>query len=118
GSGAGAGLAARGLAAAGPGAGASFASSGMTWSGRTVSTTLRQSARSSAPSLRIAVYPFDRAARQQQPGAAVRLHAAGDPRCFLAGAPEGVEAVGAADRAAGILRDPQAVRERIVHVGK
>ena len=33
-----------------------------------------------------------------------------------AGAPEGVEAVGALDRAAGVLRDPQAVGLVAVHV--
>src|SRR3546814_16703415 len=39
-----------------------------------------------------------------------RSHAAGDRPRLVARAPEAVEAVGALDRAAGILRDPQAVR--------
>ena len=39
---------------------------------------------------------------------ALGRHAAGRPARRLARAPEGVEAVGALDRSAGILRDPQA----------
>src|SRR3546814_11084149 len=36
-------------------------------------------------------------------------HAAGDRPRFLAGAPEAVEAVGALDRATGVLGDPEAI---------
>ena len=39
----------------------------------------------------------------------LRRHAAGDALGLGARAPEGVEAVGALDRPAGVLRDPQAV---------
>ncbi len=40
---------------------------------------------------------------------APRQHAAGDALGLVARAPEGIDAVGALDRAAGVLRDPQAV---------
>src|SRR3546814_14456958 len=51
----------------------------------------------------------DRALGQQDQGIAAPAHPARNSARILARAPEGVEAVRPLDRAAGILRDPQAV---------
>jgi hypothetical protein len=40
------------------------------------------------------------------------------PFRIRAGAPEGVEAIGAADRAAGVLRHPQALGAAVAHAGE
>src|SRR5688572_1976514 len=108
----------------GPGLAVIFVVGTDTWtgllpSGLTVATTLAQSAFSSAPSLRAIatcrLAPFGAALGKQNDGGAACRHAAGNPRRLVPGAPEGVEAIGALDGAAGILGDPQAVRLGAIH---
>ena len=79
-----------GCTGSGPGAAgaASSLAAAVSCSGRTLSTTLRQSARSSALRRRTVADPAQRATRQQQIGAAARRHRAGDRRRFLARAPK------------------------------
>src|SRR3546814_17553854 len=59
-----------------------------------------------------------RADRQQDERAAPRRHAARDAARIAARAPEAVEAIGALDRTAGILRYPYAVGFRPVEIGR
>src|SRR5688500_10848232 len=106
--------AAAGFACASPSSAAGAA--GARPSGRTEAITLRQSARSSALRRRsIGLEAGERPARQQQECAAARGHSAGGRRRLRSGAPEGVEPVRAADRAARVLRDPQAVGAGAIH---
>ena len=78
-------------------------------SGRTVAITRAHKASSSG--LRRRILSCGDALGQEDIGA---LHSAGDHGRFLARAPEGIEAVGAANGAAGILGDPQAIGFRTI----
>src|SRR6185503_5663031 len=82
--------------------------------GRTLWTTRAHSASSSG--LRRRTEPRQRALRHQDPGAAPARHAAGDPCRLVSRAPEGVEPVRPFDRAARILRHPNAARLRPVEL--
>ena len=87
--------------------------------GRALLATRAQMACSSALRWRprngcLRIQSGQRAFGQKQEGRAARGHTAGNDPRFVPGTPEGIEAIGAFDRAACVLRNPEPIRLRPV----